>query len=244
MKKLLILLIAIIPIWSNAQTSQVKVSLRNGTSIEGIVKEFDALDHITIIVGGVESTIPMSQVAYVSNIGEQTQQSSNTVIDSSSEQKEKIAVVVEDPLKDFKGFLLEKGNNVYVYYANSDRDSNAQYDKEGAMVIKSLLKKDGFWNVVDKMYGIISVPGSDDCNMQEYALDKGTGAATNEIDKSVGRIRTYKKKNKGLSAGAIIAIIIPCVAIVTILAVLILMNRKGSFPFDNKPLQESQDKIY
>lgn len=86
MKKLLILLIAIIPIWSNAQTSQVKVSLRNGTSIEGIVKEFDALDHITIIVGGVESTIPMSQVAYVSNIGEQTQQSSNTVIDSSSDQ--------------------------------------------------------------------------------------------------------------------------------------------------------------
>lgn len=151
MKKLLILLIAIIPIWSNAQTSQVKVSLRNGTSIEGIVKEFDALDNITIIVGGVESTIPMSQVAYVSNIGEQTQQSSNTVIDSSSDQKEKIAVVVEDPLKDFKGFLLEKGNNVYVYYANSDRDSNAQYDKEGAMVIKSLLKKDGFWNVVDKM---------------------------------------------------------------------------------------------
>ena len=79
---------------------------------------------------------------------------------------------------------------------------------------------------------------------EKYPESQGRIIATNEIDKSVGRIRTYKKKNKGLSAGTIIAIIIPCVAIVTILAVLILMNRKGSFPFDNKPLQESQDKIY
>lgn len=151
MKKLLILLISLLPLLANAQSSQVKVSLRNGTTIEGLVKEFDALDHITIIVGGVESTIPMSQVANVSNIGDQSQQTANALSDSNAEQKEMIAVVVEDPLKDYKGFLLEKGNNVYVYYANSDGDSNAQYDKEGAMVIKSLLKKDGFWNVVDKM---------------------------------------------------------------------------------------------
>ena len=79
---------------------------------------------------------------------------------------------------------------------------------------------------------------------EKYSESQGRIIATNEIDKSVGRIRTYKKKNKGLSVGTIIAIIIPCVAIVTILVALILMNRKGSFPFDNKPLQESQDKIY
>lgn len=151
MRRIIVLLIAIIPFVSNAQNSQVKVSLRNGTTIVGMVKEFDALDHITIIVGGAETTIPMSQVADVSNIGNQSQQEYPTLSESKSEPKEMIEVVAEDPLKDFKGFLLEKGNNVYVYNGNSDGDSNAKYDEEGAMVIKSLLKEDGFWNVVDKM---------------------------------------------------------------------------------------------
>jgi len=150
MKKLLFFLLLLIPILSYAQNRQVKVSLRNGASVEGTVKEFDALDHITIIVGDVETTIPMSQVAYVSNIEEKTSKGIESSSQQKSESKEYVKVVVEDPLKDFKGFLLEKGNNVYVNYSNSDEDKNATYDKEGAMVIRALLKRDGFWNVVDK----------------------------------------------------------------------------------------------
>lgn len=57
MKKLLLILLLLIPILSYAQNRQVKVSLRNGASVEGMVKEFDALDHITIIVGGLETTL-------------------------------------------------------------------------------------------------------------------------------------------------------------------------------------------
>ena len=150
MKKLFFFLLLLIPILSYAQNRQVKVSLRNGASVEGTVKEFDALDHITIIVGDVETTIPMSQVAYVSNIEEKTSKGIESSSQQKSESKEYVKVVVEDPLKDFKGFLLEKGNNVYVNYSNSDEDKNATYDKEGAMVIRALLKRDGFWNVVDK----------------------------------------------------------------------------------------------
>ena len=150
MKKLLLILLLLIPILSYAQNRQVKVSLRNGASVEGTVKEFDALDHITIIVGGLETTIPMSQVAYVSNIGENNTKGIESSSQQNSKSKEYVKVVVEDLLKDFKGFLLEKGNNVYVNYSNSDEDKNATYDKEGAMVIRALLKRDGFWNVVDK----------------------------------------------------------------------------------------------
>jgi hypothetical protein len=51
MRKVLFLLIVFISLAVDAQNSQVKVSLRNGTAIVGEVKEFDALDHITIIVG-------------------------------------------------------------------------------------------------------------------------------------------------------------------------------------------------
>ena len=79
---------------------------------------------------------------------------------------------------------------------------------------------------------------------EKYTESQGRIIATNEIDESVGSIRTYKKKKKGLSGSTIIAIIIPCVAVVTILAALILMNKKGSSLFNNKLSQESQDKIY
>ncbi len=149
MRKVLFLLIVFISLAVDAQNSQVKVSLRNGTAIVGEVKEFDALDHITIIVGGVETTIPMSQVAYVSNIGEQGQSVSGTTAERSPEPTQRIAETTEDPLKDFKGFLLAKGNNVYVESSNSDRNENATYDKEAAMVIRTKLKNDKFWRVVN-----------------------------------------------------------------------------------------------
>ena len=45
----------------------------------------------------------------------------------------------------------------------------------------------GPWNLAgrDKMWAIISVPASDDCNMVEYALDKGTGHADKVLDNSL-----------------------------------------------------------
>lgn len=141
MKKIVFLLFAFISLAAVAQNKQVKVSLRNGTAIEGEVKEFDALDHITIIVGGVETTIPMSQVSYVSNIGEQTQRATESVAETTRSTE----VITEDPLKDFKGFLLAKGNNVYVY------SEDGEFGKAGADELKRLLKADGFWNVVDYM---------------------------------------------------------------------------------------------
>jgi small nuclear ribonucleoprotein (snRNP)-like protein len=150
MKKLFVFLLLLIPFVCFAQNKRVKVSLRSGATVEGMVKEFDALDHITIIVGDFETTIPMSQVAYVSNLGEETPQGTESSSKPNLESKEYVKVIVEDPLKDFKGFLLEKGNNVYVNYSNSDEDKNSTYDKEGAMVIRALLKRDGFWNIVDK----------------------------------------------------------------------------------------------
>ena len=144
MRKAIFLLFLFISLVASAQNSKVKVSLRNGTAIEGEVKEFDALDHITIIVGGVETTIPMSQVAYVSNIGEQGQRASETTAGKSQGTTRIVEETKEDPLKDFKGFLLAKGNNVYVESSNSDRNENATYDKEAAKVIRAKLKNDGF----------------------------------------------------------------------------------------------------
>ena len=134
MRKIL-LIIAFLPLILNAQTEksdvalqdgiqeQVKVKMRNGTVFMGYLKEFDPLDHITLIIAGAESRIPMSEVAYV-------------------DQKESSKPGVDQV---YSGFLLEKGNNVYVYC------DNEKYGKRGADRLKSLLIQDGFWNVVDRM---------------------------------------------------------------------------------------------
>lgn len=192
MRKTIFLLIIFFSLAVDAQNSQVKVSLRNGTAIVGEVKEFDALDHITIIVGGVETTIPMSQVAYVSNIGEQ--RSSETTVDRSSETTRRIEVTKEDPLKDFKGFLLAKGNNVYVESSNSDRNEKATYDKEAAMVIRTKLKNDGFWKVVNNknqahfvIHYRVNTEKIDKCQLTLSSYRTGkilllAGSKTNESD--------------------------------------------------------------
>lgn len=152
MRKILLLLIAFLPIIVNAQTEksdltlndgtqdkQVKVMMRNGTVILGNLKEFDPLDHITLIIAGVEAKIPMSEVAYVD------QKESANANNANSEKTIEQNPIINHSVKDYNGFLLEKGNNVYVYCDND------KYGKRGAERLRSLLIKDGFWNVVDRM---------------------------------------------------------------------------------------------
>ena len=78
---------------------------------------------------------------------------------------------------------------------------------------------------------------------QKYSESQGRIISTNETDESIGRFITYNKKNKGLSAGAIIAIIIPCVAVLVIITALVLMSRKDFFVSNNIPSRESHDNI-
>ena len=78
---------------------------------------------------------------------------------------------------------------------------------------------------------------------QKYSESQGRIISTNETDESIGRFITYNKKNKGLSAGAIIAIIIPCVAVLVIITALVLMSRKGFSVSNNIPSQESNANI-
>ena len=151
MRKILLLLVAFLTLTANvqkaksdvaiqdgAQGKQVKVTMRNGTVIVGNLKEFDPLNHITLFIAGVESRIPMSEVAYVDQ-----KESANTIIPKSENMM--VDPVVNHSIQDFKGFLLAQGNNVYVYCDND------KYGKRGAERLRSLLIKDGFWNVVDRM---------------------------------------------------------------------------------------------
>jgi len=55
----------IAPVSTQASAQQVKVKLKSGTTITGIMKSFDPMTKIVIIVAGQETTIPMSEVSNV-----------------------------------------------------------------------------------------------------------------------------------------------------------------------------------
>ena len=50
---------------------EVKVTMKNGTVFTGELKEFVPTDHVTVIVAGIESTIPISEVASVERPNDQ-----------------------------------------------------------------------------------------------------------------------------------------------------------------------------
>lgn len=141
-RKLVLLLCLFSTLISSGQEKQVKVTMRSGSVITGNLKEFDPLDHVTIMIGEIETKIPMSEVAYLDQSGP----SNNKPVNS----EESNDMVLNPPtnnynLQDYKGFLLEKGNSVFVY--SDDKNTS----KAGANEIKRLLNKDGFWHVVDNM---------------------------------------------------------------------------------------------
>lgn len=67
-KALVILLLVMCCSLVNASADEVKVTMKNGTTIIGELKELVAPDHITLVIAGVQSTINMSDVASVEKV--------------------------------------------------------------------------------------------------------------------------------------------------------------------------------
>ena len=66
MKKiLLVTLLVLFSALMHMSAEDVKVTMKNGTVFTGVLKEFDPTDHVTVIVAGIETTIPISDVASV-----------------------------------------------------------------------------------------------------------------------------------------------------------------------------------
>lgn len=125
---------------AEAQKGISSVILKNGTVLKGIIKTIDPTDAVTIEISGVETKIKMDNIALIEAADQKEHDPHSQEV-----KTERVVVMPEDPLVGFKGFLLEKGNNVYVYGDDND------YEKMGAEEIKKLLILDGFWNVVDKI---------------------------------------------------------------------------------------------
>lgn len=83
-----------------------------------------------------------------------TRNDSKTVATAKSKSKSRRQVYEEEEeieevpdyldLSNFQGFLLDKGNNVYI-----PLDGPTDYERAGAKQLKKNMEKDKFWNVVD-----------------------------------------------------------------------------------------------
>lgn len=93
MKKIIMLLMAIMPMIVNAQNGKVVVTLKNGTTIVGDVKSIDPTDAITIVVAGIETTIKMSDVSKVEEVDTDP---SVTLTSTDNQLDEKTKLIVTD----------------------------------------------------------------------------------------------------------------------------------------------------
>ena len=143
MRLLLILCLALSFVSNvHGQNGQSTVILKNGTVLKGYIKSIDPSDTLVIIISGKEVVVKMSEVAQVeSSLPNESSQLDNR----DNLGKERIIVMPDDPLVGYKGFLLDKGNNVYVY------GDDSEFEKIGVDELRKLLIMDGFWNVVDNM---------------------------------------------------------------------------------------------
>lgn len=206
MKLILFVLLLLSVNAGHAQNTHVKVSLRDGSIIEGEMKEFVPSDYIILNLSGIETRIPLSQVAHI-DYDETHSQTENTV---NTQVNNKERAFGKDTLANFKGFLLAAGNNVFVSCVTTDlyySSTNDDFIKSAKTTLKNLLKKDGFWHVVDNMNNahftinyVVNTHGKDmtcfSISSQRTGKDiffKSSGGNENIRDNKIKALNYYRK---------------------------------------------------
>ncbi len=83
MRKFLICTLALLlcSIAATAQTGQVKITLKNGTALTGTLMQLDAASAVTVKIGDISTTIPMSEVAAIESSNGNTDKKAAPAID-------------------------------------------------------------------------------------------------------------------------------------------------------------------
>lgn len=70
MKKVLITIITmLLPVMASAQSKLSAVTLKNGTTLQGVIKSIDPTDAVTIEIAGVETMIKMDTIQKIEEVG-------------------------------------------------------------------------------------------------------------------------------------------------------------------------------
>ena len=139
MKQLLIILFCLFPFISNGQSKFSIVKLKNGTELKGVIKSIDPMDAMVLSIGGVETTIKMTDILKV----EEDSQSSapetdkNTTPNSISDDLLKQKLVVTDFADYPESFTLKIGSEIIKMILVRGGDMNMGYDGKGSLSMKS-----------------------------------------------------------------------------------------------------------
>lgn len=134
MKKLIILLITLLPLLANAQEKMSVVTLKSGTELKGVIKAIDPLDALTIVIAGVETTIKMADVARVEEI---TEQSFAANLPQRVQLSPNEKLVVTDMAEYPDSFTLKVFDTEMTMILVRGGDMNMGFDGDNSMDMKS-----------------------------------------------------------------------------------------------------------
>lgn len=141
MKKLLLLFMLQLPLIANAQDKISHVTLKNGTQLSGVIKAIDPMDAMTIVIGGIETTIKMADVASVKDGSEFTPSStSSSNVVSEVVYYDKLMgdkIVVTDSSDYPESFDLKVGDSSIKMILVRGGDMNMGYDGRHSIAMDS-----------------------------------------------------------------------------------------------------------
>lgn len=126
MKRLIQFFIVILCAFASANADDVMVTMKNGTVFKGELKEFAPTDHVTVIVAGIETEIPISEVASVEKADNKNLDSSNQSADDSKLQYGKY--VITETTAYPESFSLKIGNQEFTMVLVKGGWFNMGYD--------------------------------------------------------------------------------------------------------------------
>ena len=135
MKKLLFLLIALLPLIASAQSGQSVVTLKNGTELKGTIKAIDPADGLTIVIAGVEAKIKMADVARIEEESQAPVSAPTATAQPQLGENDKL--VVTDFADYPESFDLQVGNSKIKMILVRGGDMNMGYDGKGSRSMKS-----------------------------------------------------------------------------------------------------------
>lgn len=115
----------------NAQDKQSVVTLKNGTVLTGIIKAIDPADALTIVIGGVETTIKMAEI---DKVGEPS-----NIYDSPKETQlsRNAKLIVTDYETYPDSFIIEVNGHKIKMILVRGGDINMGFDGKGSMDMNS-----------------------------------------------------------------------------------------------------------
>lgn len=135
MKKLLFLLIALLPLIASAQSGQSVVTLKNGTELKGTIKAIDPTEGLTIVIAGVEAKIKMADVARIEEESQAPVSAPTAAAQPQLGENDKL--VVTDFADYPESFDLQVGNSKIKMILVRGGDMNMGYDGPGSRSMKS-----------------------------------------------------------------------------------------------------------